>query len=418
MLGLIFTCLLAMGATPPYLDFSQSGAVVHAEAAAPTDTENAQSVRIGVLCPENSPLGQEMLAAIQIAVDEANARGGYGSKTAATAQRQGDVANQRVERPIPYEVVFRPDDGPWGVATSQVVRLIYDDQVRVILGGLDGQHTHLAELVVAKTWVPVVSPAAIDSTISYANVPWVFRAMPADNQQAELLVKYARQRGFKRLLLLSEGEREAVASVRRVEESARHNQMTFFRQLEYQPDNLEEILPRVHEAGADAIMLWGRTATALPLVQSLRQKGILIPILASSSLAVPEVQVPGAELGELIVAAPCDLSRMNLDFQAFQEKISARLGRQPGPVAIYSYDVARLVLRIIETAGLDRGRIREGLSNANFAGLTGLIQFDSLGGTRAQPVLLSLNKGLWRHLSGMAETAMIPAPGTAKYNNN
>jgi branched-chain amino acid transport system substrate-binding protein len=397
---LLFTCLLSLMAPPAYMDFSRAGAGFQTETDATLDFDPPQSVRLGVLCPANSPLGQEMREAIQIALDEANSQGGYRVQLAPQNRKEGDSACLLTERSIPYEMVFRPDDGPWGVTPSQVVKMIYEDKVRAILGGLDGQHTHLAELVVAKTWVPVITPAAIDSTVEYANVPWVFRAMPADQQQSELLIRYAKEKGFQRLLLLTEGERESSAANKRLQEAARHNRLTFFRQMEYPPENPEGVLSQILEISADAILLWGRTETAVPLLQALRQQGCQIPVLAPSYLALPEVEATASSLGEIIVAAPCDWSSPSPGLQAFQKKFREQTGKLPGLVAVYSYDVAQIVIRAIARKGLDRARIREGITETDYAGLAGEYRFNSLGGNEAQPFLLTLKNGAWKRVEG------------------
>lgn len=395
---LLFTCLLSMMAPPAYMDFSQAGAGFHTDVDSSVDLDHLQSVRLGVLGPGNSALGEEMRAAIQIALDEANAHGGCRIKIPITGGKEGDSSGRLADHSIPYEMVFRPDDGQWGVAASQTVKLIYEDKVWAILGALDGQHTHLAELVVSKTWVPVITPTTIDSTIEYANVPWVFRAMPADQQQADLLLHYTRQRGFQRLLLLTEGERESFTALRRIQEAAHHSKVTFYRELEYRPENPEEILPMLREIPADAILLWGRTETALPLLQALRKQGIQVPVLAPSYLAIPEVAAEAPTLGEIVVAAPCDWSSSSPGLKAFQRKFLERTGKTPGLVAVYSYDVAQIVIRAIEKKGLDRAGIRKGLSETDYEGLAGSYRFNSLGGNEALPHLLTLRNGSWGRL--------------------
>jgi branched-chain amino acid transport system substrate-binding protein len=401
---MILTCILALAA-PPYLDFSKEGAGVYTDTGAWADPENLQSVRLGVLGPENSEQGREMRAAIQIALDEANAQGGYRLRAASAATHPGDPACLLSDRSIPYEMVFRADDGPWGVAASQVVRMIHEDKVWTIIGGLDGQSTHLAELVVAKTWVPVITPAAIDSTLDYANVPWVFRAMPADQQQAKILVRYAKEKGFQRLVLITEAERESYAAKRRLLESARHHQLFFFRQFEYQPDAPDEIVPRLRESDSDAILLWGRAESALSLIKALRQNGVRVPVLTSSLLAIPETEEAAPQLGELIVSAPYDLADPSGQLQSFRAKFHSRTGRQVGPVGVYSYDVTRLVLRAIENQGLHHTRIRNGLMAAGYNGLAGRYQFDSLGGNQIPPVLLTLQRTGWKRVDGVSNLA-------------
>ncbi len=398
---LLFTCLVSMMAPPAYMDFSRSGAGFLTDVDTSVNLDHLQSVRLGVLGPGDSALGEEMRTAIQIALDEANGRGGYRIKIPVTGGKDGDSSGRLEDRSIPYEMVFRPDDGLWGVAASQTVRLIYEDQVSAILGALDGQHTHLAEMVVAKTWVPLITPATIDSTVEYANVPWVFRAMPADRQQAEMLLRYSRQRGFQRLLLLTEGERESFAALNRIQEAARHGKLTFYRELKYQPEDPEEILPLLREIPADAILLWGRSETALPLLQALRKQGNLVPVLAPSYLAIPEVAAKASTLGEIVVASTCDWSSSSPGLKAFQRKFLERTGKTPGLVAVYSYDVARIVIRAIEKKGLSRADIREGLSETDYEGLAGTYRFNSLGGNDALPYLLTLRNGSW----GRLETA-------------
>lgn len=58
------------------------------------------------------------------------------------------------------------------------------------------------------------------------------------------------------------------------------------------------------------------------------------------------------------MVAPYDLSRHDFELENFQRKFEAQTGTQAGPLAVYSYDVARLVIRIIEKAGLNRALIR------------------------------------------------------------
>ena len=111
-----------------------------------------------MLAPARREAGERLREGIALAVDEANARGGLAG--------------------LPFETVYRADDGPWGRGASQVTALAYEDSTWVIVGGLEGGDAHLAELVAAKLWIPVVTPTAGDLSIDYANVPWVFRCFP------------------------------------------------------------------------------------------------------------------------------------------------------------------------------------------------------------------------------------------------
>jgi ABC-type branched-subunit amino acid transport system substrate-binding protein len=120
--------------------------------------------------------------------------------------------------------------------------------------------------------------------------------------------------------------------------------------------------------------------------------------LAPSSLVQPETAGGSEWIGNLVVSALYDLSRENPAILAFAEKYRSRWGVFPSPVALYSYDAARLVIRAVETTGLNRMRIRDELTRISFDGLTGKIQFNSLRGNTAEPVLMTLKDGRWQRL--------------------
>ena len=376
MLALLLLAILSMILQEPYADFSSKGSGFYGAGREVPDPVDLKSVRIGVLAPEKNPEGLQIRNAVQMALDEANQKGGY--------------------RQIPYEMVFRADDGLWGVAAQRVVDLAYENKVWTIIGGLDGQRTHLAELVVSKAWVPVISPAAIDTSVDYANVPWVFRCPPADSHQADLLIGYAQQHGYKHLVVLTEMQREGHAGFLRLQDKANQRHLSFEAHYEFPSANPEQVVSRIKETEPDAVILWGSAAPSLELLRALRAEGISAPVLAPSMLAVPGTAAGASWVGDLVVSAPYDLSRQDPETIAFAEKFRTRWAMTPSPVALFSYDAARLVIQAIEKTGLNRMRIRDELTQMSFNGLTGKIQFNSLRGNTAEPVLMSLKNGRWQ----------------------
>jgi branched-chain amino acid transport system substrate-binding protein len=395
-LSVLLTIVAGQGA--PYLDFNKAGAGFYGDGRSIPEPSGLTTVRIGILGPAASNDGLHQRTAIQIALDEANRSGGYRpprrmgeSSSAASDAAPGEPG-------IPYEAVFREDDGPWGMAARQVVQLAYEDRVWAIIGGLDGLHTHVAELVVSKAWVPVISPSAVDSTISYANVPWVFRAAPTDSRQAESLLSLAEKRGYKHLVVLSEIEREAHAGWLRLSECAGRRHVPIDLHLEYQGTNPADVIPRMASVPMDAIIVWGKPRPALELLLALRKAGITIPVLGNSDLAAAEIAQGGRLVGDLTVSSLCDLSRTDSGFMAFSREFRSRTGQDPSAVALYSYDVARLVLAAIKRSGLNRALIRDRLGELAFDGLTGKISFNTLGGNEAEPVLMRLQGNRWARL--------------------
>lgn len=363
-----------------YQDFSEKGAGFYGpgrELAAP-DTLSA--VRLGLLGPSKGTAGKQLRQGVELAVEEANAAGGY-------IRADG--------RSLLYEIAFRPDDGPWGVVALQVVRLCQEDQVWAVIGALDGERAHAAELVVAKLWVPVVTPAAGDLTIDYANVPWVFRLMPDDRSQAELLLQAAQERGWKRLVLASEGARDARLASERVLEGARGLSESLLLHVEYDPNAPEGSVSRLMQVRPDALLVWGRPEGAVELIAGLRRAGLQAPVLVPAPLVIPETAARGEELGALFGAAPLDLDGDDPPLAEFRARYRRRTGEEPAAIAAYAYEAARMVIVAIERAGLNRARLRDELARLRYAGLTGEVSFNSLGGYGRLPVLVELRDGEW-----------------------
>jgi branched-chain amino acid transport system substrate-binding protein len=363
------------GQTVPYRVLSDAGAGFFGHGRESEDPDTLSAVRIGLMGPQHTMTGQHLRYGTALAIEDANSRGGY----------QG----------LPYEVVFRPDDGPWGTAAKQVVRLAYEDEVWTILGALDGHRAHLAELIAAKAWIPVVTPCASDRTIDYANVPWMFRCAPDDGQQALALVQYARQQRFKRTIVLSEGQRESRIGWERLLDAARHERHHFALHVEYDPYYPTAILPRLENVTADAFIIWGNPQGALPLIRVIRGRGNTAPILGPALLATPEFADQASGLGDIVVVAPYYLSQDNPGLRTFYHRYLDYTGMPPSPVALYAYDATRMIQAAIERAGLNRARIRDELARMSFDGLVGKIEFDRLGGNPAQPALMTLRSGEW-----------------------
>jgi ABC-type branched-subunit amino acid transport system substrate-binding protein len=361
----------------PYFDFSKAGAGFYGAGRESPDPTGLTSVRIGVLAPAKDIEGRQMRSGVEMAVEEANQGGGY--------------------RGIPYEAVVRADDGPWGVAAGQLVSLAYEDKVWAVIGGIDGSRTHVAELVASKAWIPVITPASSDSSVDYANVPWVFRCVPADGRQVDLLLGYAERKGYRNLVAITETQRDGYTGFLRLQQEAWREHRPLLAHLQYPSGNPESIVSRLHEFAADALVVWGSAKSAAALIRALRAAGVDTPILGPSELAGPELsQLDG--IGNIVVAAPCDLSRDDAGMRRFVDAFRGRTGMDPSAIAMYAYDSARLTIDAVRRAGLNRARIRDELASGSFQGITGRIEFNSLRGNTADPVLMTLQDGHWVRL--------------------
>ncbi len=148
-------------AEPYYRNYIQTNVYSGAARDIPDpDLKDLTEIRIGFLGPiDKNPeqvFGQRMLNGAQLAVDEANARGGYCGKPFKLLPRN-DYDNWQANavygnnRPTTQDI--------WGSASNQTVKMIYDDKDWAIFGSISSESTHIALRVALRAEIPIVNSA-------------------------------------------------------------------------------------------------------------------------------------------------------------------------------------------------------------------------------------------------------------------
>jgi len=365
-------------AQQPYRHFADAGAGFWGPGREePEPDPLPPTIKLGLFAPARGGDGRSAQQAAELALAEANRAGGY--------------------RGRPFELCFRPDDGPWGAATPRLVELANREGVWAAVGGLTGETAHLAELVAAKLWLPVVVTWAPDRTIDYANVPWVFRVAPDDGQQAELLLDRTLAWGLGLPLVLAAEHRDAGVALDRLTEAARRRGLPPPVSRRYSPAAPLAVLDELvltGPAAPGAVLVWGPARDAGRVLDALARRGYTGLRLAPASLA------SGAGLARegLVVAAPYDLATSTPAQADFARRYHARFGSLPEPEAGLAYDAWQVLLAAIGKGGLNRARIRDALAATRHLGQSGILQFSSLGGNPTPPVLVQARTGRWQRL--------------------
>ncbi len=121
-----------------------------------------------------------MLHGAQLAVEEANARGGYGGKPF-KLMLHNDYDNWQAKAVYGDD---RPTDSNiWGSPSDETVKMIYDDRDWAIFGSISSESTHIALRVSLKAEIPIVNSASTDPTIPETYIPWYFTDLQDDRVQ-------------------------------------------------------------------------------------------------------------------------------------------------------------------------------------------------------------------------------------------
>lgn len=324
---------------------------------------DSTSVKIGLLIskdPAGDTIGLSAMHGAEMAIRKANTNGGFNGQ--------------------PFELIVRTCDGPWGVTSKQVVDFVYEDKVSGIVSSLDGQNAHLAEQVVTKAHIPLLSSRATDPTLSQANIPWFFRVTPDDRQQANALAgEIYIKRGLSHLAVLVQDTYDAKMSAKYFLKSAENLEAPIPRRIGYNPriDQLEFIVKQLMYKDVEGIILFGETTKMLNIMVEIEDKGHHISMFGMQSLLEKS---NGSDIfsPEMVVSIPHGWLSESSD--AFRNKFKDAYGYRPGISAAYAFDAVSILVKAIRNAGINQDEIRKSLRELNYPhGVTGPITFDVHG---------------------------------------
>jgi branched-chain amino acid transport system substrate-binding protein len=190
-----------------------------------------------------------MLKGATLAIDEANAAGGYAGK--------------------PFKLMLHNDSAVWGAASNEIVKMVYDEHVWAVFGTISGDTTHIALRVTLKAETPLVNSAATDPTIPETGIPWYFTDLQDDRVQGYTLARHIyTELGLKRAAILRVNERYGRFGVLKFRDASRRlgHPVVIEQKFVAGDTDFRHQLQVIKDSGVDAIVLWtdiGPTAMIL-----------------------------------------------------------------------------------------------------------------------------------------------------------
>jgi len=382
--------------------------------------DEVDEIRIGYFGPDDPahPEGGQMWLAARLAVEEANREGGYRGK--------------------PFRLVPAWSENPWGTGVAQVARMVYAERVWAIVGGIDGPSTHLAEQVVAKARLPLLSPASTDKTVNLANVPWMFSLVPGDHLQAPVVAEAISSRvGDEPFVLVSGVDHDSQLFAVELAKCFTRLRMAprYHFKCERAPGDvarlgsISKLAPALGVAGverqraprdpascgvaalhhshpsADVAGLVSRILAAKPsavvliagadqsarLLIALREGGFAGLVFGGPAMGRRRFREQSGDAAEGVLFPFLYDHRKASEAEASKEFLQAfetRSGGPPDYAAAHTYDAVCLLVAAVRKAGLNRARIRDAIQELSpFAGVTGPVKWDPLG-SNTRPVPL------------------------------
>ena len=346
------------------------------------EPKNLSEVRIGFFGPiEHSPeviFGQRMLHGAQLAIEEANARGGYGGKPF-RLMLHNDYDNWQAGTVYGED---RPTDSNiWGSASNEVVKMVYDDQDWAIFGSISSESTHIALRVALRAEIPIVNSASTDPTIPETYIPWYFTDLQDDRVQCYTLARRIyTELGLKRVAILRINSRYGRFGVIKFRDASRRLGHPPVIEQKFLPGDTDYTrqLKVIEGSRADAIVLWTDEIPAAGILKQMRALGMKQRVFGSYRTLGPELLAEAGPAPEGFEAVfPYDPTRNDPRWLSFNQRFEARFHEKPEQFASLAYDAMNALLDSICKAGLNRARIHDALANIEtWNGVTGKMVFD------------------------------------------
>ena len=341
----------------------------------PAGTTN--EIRLGLFAPITAehPVGLAMYEGGSLAIEQFNSRGGFDG--------------------VPIRLITRWDEDPWRGGSKEMTKLVYEDSVLAVVGSVDGAATHVAEQVVTKAWLPLLSPVSADPTLTYIRIPWMFRLPPNDEKQATALIRdgiLANSLSSVGLITATDHDGRIFGEEMLTQMSAAQTTPAFHLQVSLQDLDIEELTRRVESFETDAVVVRLPAENLLSLLEAFDTAGINVPVMIPWVPGLLLDDLKGRYIGKISCVAPFSESD-NAAYSAFRREFRERYATSPSPTAAYSFDAINIVIRALANrmaggGGFSRAGLRDGITDeSGYVGATGTIVWDNAGGNRSQPVV-------------------------------
>lgn len=321
-------------------------------------------VKIGFLGELSGPqmaYGQDMFDGFMLAVEQGNGK-------------LGGVPVQVLKE----DTQLKPD-----VAVQAVQRLIQKEQVPIIAGVSFSNIMMAIHKQVTDKEVFLVGSNAAPAPLAGAQCsPYYFSASRQNDQQAEAIGRYAKEKGYRKVVALApnyQGGKDMVAGFRRtfgqplIEEL--YSPLT---QLDFSVE-----LAQIASLQPEAVFVFYPSSLGIAFMKQYRQAGLadkvkLLSMGTVDALTLPAVGTGAKGMVSATYWAPDSTDKTSLKFAADFEK---KTGRIPSEVAAASFDAANLIgsalAKVNGNVAGDKKAFMAAMEAANFESVRGKFRFNS-----------------------------------------
>ncbi len=357
----------------------------------------ADNIKIGF----NVPLtgfaaadGKSALMGAQLAVEQANAKGGI----------KGDK----------IELVIYDDQASPKESVPIATRLTTQDKVVAAVSGSYSGATRAAAGVFQASGTPYISAFAVHPDITRAG-NYVFRTSFVGNVQGRAGAKLIGEGlGKKRVVIITLKNDFGKSLASGFKEAAGKFGIEIINEYEYSIKDRQfgPIVSKVKSDNPDAIYASGYFFTAGPLVNQLRAAGLKAPVIGQEGYDSDKfIEIAGKASEGVIITTSLDRDSDSAITRDFISQFEKKAGYGADMVAASGHTAIKVLVDALNKAGtMDRKALRNAIASAKVVASTGTISFNGLGEVQKDVQVQMVKGGKWHRHSIISDPELLAPP--------
>jgi branched-chain amino acid transport system substrate-binding protein len=353
---------------------------------------------VGSLTGSEATFGDSTDKAIQLAIEEANAKGGVKGKQL---------------RLKTYDNQGKPEES--AIAAS---RLIVDDKVAVLLGEVASSRSLAMAPKADQYQVPMISPSSTNPKVTKEGGkvrPFVFRVCFIDPFQGTVMAKFATEKGVKRVAVLRDvGSDYSVGLADYFLTKFKELGGTIVDDQSYKDtdQDFKAQLTAIKAKKPEAIYVPGYYTHVALIARQARELGLKVPLMGGDGWDSPKLyEIGGKALEGSFFSNHYSHEDPSPRIQGFVKAYQQRFGVVPDGLAATGYDAARIAFDAMARApDLSGPALRDAIAaTKDFQGVTGIISIDEDHNAVKSAVVLEIKGNQGRYVATVEPDA--PAGG-------
>ena len=345
-------------------------------------TSSQKVLKIGVVGPESggaAQLGQGQRKAVQMAVDEINAK-----------KLAGDWK---------LEVFFEDDEGNPTKSASATNKLIQQSQVNVLIGAIHSSATLADMVVTARAGLPQLTAGSTGTSITEQGNKWIFRTAVNDGFQANALMKYAKDvLKIKKVATFTAADDYGQSGAKLLEAAAQREGLQLVAKPTYNngDKDFKPQLLTIKDGGAEGIFMWGLYQDAALIGKQARQLDMKAQLFGASGMAALKlIELGGDAVQGLILTQTFLPDSPDAKVKEFVTKYKEKYKESPIPHAAQAYDTVYILADAVKKAnGVKADALRDAIAKTSGLTLvTGSPKFNDKGDDIGKNLLVTVIKG-------------------------